>query len=724
MTLTQLVSQEKWQEFDQAWTELQRSGGPVEDLASALRIVAEKKRLPRCLPMIKDHAAALLAAGRAADAAKLLGVAVAGGGAPGELMGSLVEAAEKAWGSESWWKSYVEIAHFTPDNGNARTAWNALERLIGFEEKRLVYHRGGWGVGEVTEVSHDTLEVMVRFQSGKKDRFPAAAAVDIFELLPEEDLRSLHFRDPDAMRKLLRQDPLAVLRAVIERHGGRATNAAVKNGLLQIGVEGSAWSGWWKRARKLAEESEWFRVTGTPARGEVEILRAATDPLAELRRRLENAAGLGDLLARLRDMLTGGTGDEKVRAMAVEVLEKRIADGKGAPADRFAALLFLRDEKKEIQPELASILAAKVAAPEPADSAAPAIWVLFQSVTALRDQERCVHALEDAYGDRWADEGAKHFQHAPPGMARVLLEGLLAKGKQEQLAARYRELLARPLRAPEALLQLARAAESGRLKGEFPPPVQRAEALLSLASYLYVNKKSDAALGRVQSRVVEFLCKGKEPVLRKLLEGTPHPALEGLHRTLQRGVDEDIDRLLTSILSRAAPPVSAAESAHFWESDRIWTTREGLERRRAELRVLREEKIPANQDAIGKAAAMGDLSENSEWEMAIQEQEKLTTRASEIEAELRLAELIENAILPENTVCPGTHVRYRDLDSASEHEIEILGPWDTDGEKIVSYRAPLAAGLLGRQPGDRARIKLPSGELQVEVLTARPAELG
>jgi transcription elongation factor GreA len=169
--------------------------------------------------------------------------------------------------------------------------------------------------------------------------------------------------------------------------------------------------------------------------------------------------------------------------------------------------------------------------------------------------------------------------------------------------------------------------------------------------------------------------------------------------------------------------VTLADSAYFWEGEAIWTTRGGLERRRAELRLLREEKIPANQDAIGKAAAMGDLSENAEWEMAIQEQQKLTQRASEIEAELRVVELLEDAILPEDTVCPGTFVRYRDLDSSSEHEIAILGPWDTDGEQVVSYRAPLAAGLLGRHPGDRARIKLPAGELSVEVLAARPAEL-
>ncbi len=724
MTLTQLVSQEKWQEFDQAWSELVQSGGPIDDLLGALHQAGERKRLPRCLPKIKEHAAALLAEDRAADAARLLGAAVAGGGAPGELMGPLVEAARKAWGEEAWWGPYTEIARFTPENGNARAAWTAFERLIGFEEKKLVYHRGGWGVGEVFEVCREPLEIGVRFQNGRKDRFPVAAAVEIFEILPDEDLRSLHFRDPEAMRKLLRQDPLAVLRAVVERHGGRATNSAVKNALLQVGVEGSAWSSWWKRARKQAEESEWFRVTGTAARGEVQILRSALDPVVELRRRLENAATLSDLLVRARDTLAGGQGDERVRAMTLEVLEQR-ADAEGEPvADRLAAWLILREERGAAPAPLAALLASVMREPEAQHGAPPPLWTLFQTLSVARDQERCVLALQDVSGESWLMEASKNLQHAPAGMVRPLVEALLAAGKQSELAAHYRDLLARPLRAPEALLQLARAAEGGRLKGQFPPPVQRAEALLSLASYLYVNKKGDTALSRAQSRLVEFLCKGREPLLRRLLEGSDHASLEGLQRTLQRGIDEEIDRLLTSILSRAAPPATASESKRFWESDSIWTTRPGLERHRKELKLLREVKIPANQDAIGKAASMGDLSENSEWEMAIQEQQKLTQRASEIETELRDVELIEDAILPENTVCPGTCVRYRDLDSSSEHEIAILGPWDTDREHVVSYRAPLAAGLLGRRPGDRAKIKLPSGELEVEVLTARPAELG
>jgi len=725
MTLTQLVSQEHWQEFDVAWNELKSSDGPIEDLLSALQVVGDRKRLPRCLPMIKEHAAALVAAGRPADAAQLLGAAVTGGGAPGELMGALVDAAQQAWGRESWWGPYTQIARLSPDNGNARAAWTAFERLVGFEAKRLVFHRGGWGVGEVLEIDRNALEVLVRFQSGRKDRFPVSAAVEIFDLLPEADLRALHFRDPAAMKKRLREDPLSVLKAVVERHGGHATNAAIKNALLQVGVEGSAWSSWWKRARKQAEESAWFKVTGTAARGEVHLLRTASDPVADLKTKLRNSASLADLLVRVREMLVGQQGDAAIRAMVLEVLEQQARNESEPIQDRLAAWLILRDEGGVPRPELTALLTAPTAqkGSETAGGAPSPMWALFQTLTVARDQERCILALQDIYGDAWLDEVARNLLQAPGGMVRLAIDALIAAGRQKELAASYADLLGRPLRSPETLLNLARAVEGGRVEGDFPPPLQRAEALLSLASYLFVNKKGDPHLTRVQARLVEFLCKGKTPVLKRLLADSEHVALEGLMRTLQRGVDEELDRMLTSITSRAAPPATPADTGFFWEGDRIWSTRKGLDARRAELRVLREEKIPANQDAIGKAAAMGDLSENAEWEMAIQEQQKLTQRASEIEAELRGVELIESAILPEDTVCPGTIVRYRDLVKRSEHEIVILGPWDTDGEHIVSYRAPLAAGLLGRRPGDRARIKLPSGELQLEVLATRPVEL-
>ncbi|MEO0663874.1 MAG: hypothetical protein AAFZ87_20270, partial [Planctomycetota bacterium] len=85
MSLPLLVTKDMWQEFDDAWTELRSSGGPIDELLPALKLAGEKKRAGRLVPQAKEHAAALIEAGRAPDAAMILGTTLVAGGNPGEL---------------------------------------------------------------------------------------------------------------------------------------------------------------------------------------------------------------------------------------------------------------------------------------------------------------------------------------------------------------------------------------------------------------------------------------------------------------------------------------------------------------------------------------------------------------------------------------------------------------------------------------------------------------
>lgn len=724
MTLIQLVAQEDWQEFDDTWSEIMLSEGPIEDVVAALRVVAEKKRMPRCIPQVRQHAEILGKAGREHDAARLLGTAVTTGSGAGELAGALFEYAHKAWGEKPYWSVYADISGLRADNPDARRAWIAFERLLGFDTGKLVFHPGGWGAGEILELEMEVLELSVRFQTGKKDRFPLRAAVEIFEPLPEEDLRAIHFRDPENLKRLMKEEPLAILRAILSRHNGRASTVGIKNALLQVGIEGGSWSAWWRKTRKLAENSEWYRVTGTPTKGDVMLLRAATDPVVDLKKQLSNFTTLSELLARVKNQLASKP-DERLRTMMLDVLEQKTGSGTEIGPVRLSAWMLLREERDATPEPL--IAALRKAAQEPASAdtqIAPPLWALFQSLPATREQERCVGLLQEVLGEGWVDEALANLHHAPAGMTRPLVDALLASGKKPELGAIYVELLSRPLRAPEMLMALARHGEAGKLKVTLPPPLMRAQAFLSLATNLYVNRRGDANTERAQTKMSELLVKGKDPLIRRLLADADADALLSVQRMIQRGVEEELDAVVTDIIVRQSPNAGRGKDAQFWENDRIFTTKHGLERRSAEFKELREVKIPANQDAIGRAASMGDLSENAEWEAAIEEQRTLTSRAMEMENELRHIELIENAILPENMACPGTVVRYRDTAKNREHEIVILGPWDTDlAENVVSYRAPLAAGLLGKRPGEKARITLPSGTLEAEVLATRPFQL-
>ena len=95
-----------------------------------------------------------------------------------------------------------------------------------------------------------------------------------------------------------------------------------------------------------------------------------------------------------------------------------------------------------------------------------------------------------------------------------------------------------------------------------------------------------------------------------------------------------------------------------------------------------ENKIPDNSRAIGAAAALGDLSENSEWESAMEEQRNLTTRATTMDQELRKARLIEDQELPEGKVAPGDGVGETGLPLLPQARWRIATPV----RRVVNHR--------------------------------------
>ena len=295
MTLPLLVTKDMWQEFDDAWAELRSSGGPIDELLPALKLAGEKKRAGRLVPQAREHADALVGAGRAADAALILGATLVAGGNPGEINQDLVKASDAAWSDEEWYPIYREVTGFVEGASDLRKPWKKFAKLIAFTEGSALFHPGGWGAGRVTETSAKDNFIKVKFWNGRQDEFPLTAAMDIFDPLPETDLRARSLEDPDALRKEVKANPLEALSAILVRHNGRATTTTIKTAMMQIGIEGSAWSAWWRKARKLAENSDDVEVSGTPQKSFVTQLLVKKDPGEALRRILQRSTNLAEV---------------------------------------------------------------------------------------------------------------------------------------------------------------------------------------------------------------------------------------------------------------------------------------------------------------------------------------------------------------------------------------------------------------------------------------------
>src|SRR3954451_23004319 len=151
--------------------------------------------------------------------------------------------------------------------------------------------------------------------------------------------------------------------------------------------------------------------------------------------------------------------------------------------------------------------------------------------------------------------------------------------------------------------------------------------------------------------------------------------------------------------------------------DRIPMTKEGYEKKKAELdRMMNIEMIEVTK-RIAAARELGDLSENAEYHAAREDQGMLQARIDLLKDKLGRADIVDRSSSPEAPVVFGTRVRTKDLESGEEEVYELVGPGDEDydNNKILTT-SPRGQGLIGKKRGDIAVIKVPRGSLRYQVL--------
>ncbi|MCA9002720.1 MAG: hypothetical protein KDB61_12410, partial [Planctomycetes bacterium] len=464
------------------------------------------------------------------------------------------------------------LAGLTPGAADFRGPWRQFAKMCALVNDTVVLHPGGWGLGVVTDVYPEDLEVGVTFHNGRKDRFPMATAVDIFTTLPESDLRAQFYRDPEGLKKRAKAEPLEILQAIVFRFGGKANSAQIRTALMGIGIEGSAWTAWWRKTRKLAENSEWFEVTGSAKKAIVTRLIEAKDPSETLERALKLAPNLSTMHSKVKELFVGHSPDEALAEMGLRVLEEAALLENELPQERLAVWLFLKEQRGET-PEVALELLRPIAElPAPTDpSESPEIWNLFAALPTLKDQERAIALLPELFGEDWMKVCVPHLQHAARGMVRPLVDTYLKGGFEKEVHEVYSVLLSRPLRAPSLLVTLASRLEKEELGDNFPTPVQRAQSLLSLATHLYQARRGEAHLTRVSARLTSLLCSGESPLLATLLKDADAEALRGIDVQCGRGIDPEFEHLITALALKIDRHFFATQSGFFWTGSTIWT---------------------------------------------------------------------------------------------------------------------------------------------------------
>ena len=132
------------------------------------------------------------------------------------------------------------------------------------------------------------------------------------------------------------------------------------------------------------------------------------------------------------------------------------------------------------------------------------------------------------------------------------------------------------------------------------------------------------------------------------------------------------------------------------------------------LKTVREREVA---DQIKEARSFGDLSENSEYDEAKNEQGKLYSRIAEVEDILANCVVIEEQEHDPNTVRLGSRIKVRDVEFEEDSEYEIVGSQEADPMNgRISEDSPFGKALLGKAVGDDVIVEAPAGIIRYKVL--------
>jgi len=146
-------------------------------------------------------------------------------------------------------------------------------------------------------------------------------------------------------------------------------------------------------------------------------------------------------------------------------------------------------------------------------------------------------------------------------------------------------------------------------------------------------------------------------------------------------------------------------------------TAEGLKKLREELNQLKDVERPNASRAIAEARDKGDLSENAEYDAAKEAQGMLELRIAKIEEIYSNARLIDESVLDVSKVLVHSKVKIKNLTNGIEMVYKLVAQSEADLKTgKISVDSPIGKGLLGKEVGEIAEIKVPNGVIKFEII--------
>lgn len=711
---------------ERIWLELIEADPTAVDrfLAAAKDVAAQqggKRQAGLLLWMLAD---ALKEKGHDRPLIQVLCVLAGMGPDDGTLRTALTEAAQRAYSGRSDLEALLEKS--AVKGGPATelaTQAQALERFLRLEPGAFVFHRSGWGVGKIVSYHPERGRCVIDFRTKAGHEMDIQAASTLLERLPGDDIRVMAMADPEGLKLLAAEKPEELVRQVLARFSNAASLRHVKDALVPDAVPGTQWPAWWKSAKRAILLDPRFQLgAGNDPRITFHE-SAGVDFRVQVGKTLKACSTSPARQKAVRDLMSHVGADDEARAIlrtAVEVELERLSDpGLKMGWDLILADLGGRSRTEAVTNRMAEGLEAAV-----------------QQIADIGQDDTRAAAARGSLESRadGADIVLKAALKDDPAVAEVGAEGFEKARQPKHLETLLERIEAAPLELPNLYAWYLRGLARKRwLTRAYEPYATIAKALKALDQVEYRARRDGSPRDKKASQSLQdFLGEKNCRLMLEAAQATDDGGAAYLLRVLEknRGLKPRLFQKLQDTLLRAHPyalrnaGIAEAEAAAAdMPIQRIYMTRVGLERLRAEVDRISNVEMPANAAEIARAREFGDLRENAEYHAAREKQSLLQAKADALRGDLARAVPITTEIVRTDAVSVGCRVKVRDQ-AGRENTYVLWGPPDVDVERgIINYLTPLGKALMGSKPGQSVRVDVDGDVRNLQIVAIDTAPL-
>lgn len=571
----------------------------------------------------------------------------------------------------------------------------SYELLAHMEKGKFVFHTGGWGTGEIMEVSQLREQLAVEFENvaGRK-HITFANAFKTLIPLPDDDFRARRFADPDKLEKEAKEDPVGIIKVLL-RDLGPKTAGEIKDELCELVIPEADWSKWWQTTRaKLKKDpmietpeslKEEFRLRTTEVSHE-QRLKKAIDHKTEPEEIIQTAYNF------VRDLPPNLKKHDVKNSLKEKLLH--LLEDKGLSQAQQLQVLILLDMhfSHEVSNKTQKEMIASLEEVEDTINAIEIIAIKKRALTLIRE-----------FRKDWIHLFLNLLSSVQQGTLRDYIVKELNKGEaKKELIKELKDLLAHPAKNPELFVWYFQ-----KLVAKEDVPFSDKEGLCQFFEaffILYSIIESKPEYRDLVKKMYNLISGKRYAVVRSIIEGT---SLEFIKEFLllvskcQTLSDHDV-KILRSLAEVVHPSLAAAKSrkgAHN-EANVIWTTEAGYLKTQDRARQLGTVEVVENAREIEAARALGDLRENSEYKFALEKRSRLQSELKTLSDQLNRARLITRDDISLTEVGIGSIVVLKDKANGTI-TYTILGPWEADADaNILSSQSKLAQAMYGLKIGD------------------------